>query len=231
MKKRVCAGNRVVLVATMLTIFLGAYALPGAVAQEKNTESSDGTQSIGVIPFFRGMSESGRSETVNVPVERLYFYTDSIAAESVQVLTDAVYKALENRHDIMLPLSRFDEIEKDVPRDETRDSIRTLAIRFGQALGAGLVCTGTVWRYKERVGGALGIQSPASVGFAVYLFDVKSKRLVWRARFEETQRSLSEDLLGIKAFLERGAKWITAAELARYGVKEMFKKYPLERTP
>ena len=231
MKNRACVGNGLVFVAMMLTILLGGFALPGAVAQEKNTEFSGQTQSIGVIPFFRGKSKSDRSETVNVPIARLYFHTDNIAAESVQVLTDAVYKALDNRYDTMLPLSRFDETEKDVPRDETRDSIRTLAVRFGQALEAGLVCTGTVWRYKERVGGALGIQSPASVGFAVYLFDVKGKRLVWRARFEETQRSLSENLLGIKAFFEKGAKWVTAAELARYGVKEMFKKYPFRTTP
>ena len=233
MKNRKCVWSGLVFVALMLIMLIGGYSLPCAVAQEENTASAGQTLSLGVIPFFRGMSESDRSETVNVPIASLYFHKDNIAAESVQVLTDAVYKGLENRHDpdIMLPLSRFDEKEKDLPRDEMRDSIQTLAIRFGQAVGASLVCTGTVWRYKERVGGALAIQSPASVGFAVYLFDVKGKRLAWRARFEETQRSLTENLLGIKAFFERGAKWVTAEELARYGVKEIFKKYPFRVAP
>ena len=232
MKNRQCIWNGLVFVAMTLAMLIGGYPLPCAVAQEENTVLADQTRPIGVVPFFRGKSASGGGETVKVPIAKLMLQPDHIAAESVQVITDAVYKELENRHpDTLLPLPRFDEKEKDVPRDETRDSIQSLSLMLDKAMEAGFVCTGTMWRYKERVGSALGIQSPASVGFAVYLFDVKGKRLVWRARFEETQRSLSENLLGIKAFFERGAKWVTAEELTRYGVKVIFKKYPFRIAP
>jgi len=29
------------------------------------------------------------------------------------------------------------------------------------------------------------------------------------------------------AFIKKGAKWLSADELARYGVREVFKKFPL----
>jgi hypothetical protein len=86
---------------------------------------------------------------------------------------------------------------------------------------------GTVWRYKERVGGALAVQSPASVAFAIYVIEVATGKTVWKAKFDETQRPLSENILEAKRFLKRGAKWLSANELAQYGVKEIFKGFPL----
>ncbi|UCD72191.1 MAG: hypothetical protein JSW70_04125 [Syntrophobacterales bacterium] len=83
---------------------------------------------------------------------------------------------------------------------------------------------GTVWRYEERIGGAMGAFSPASVAFVVYPIDVPSGKMLWRAKFDETQRSLFENVLDSWAFLKKGAKWLSADELARYGVREVFKK-------
>jgi len=86
---------------------------------------------------------------------------------------------------------------------------------------------GTVWRYEERGGGPAGSFSPASVAFAVYLIDVTSGRMVWNGSFNETQRSLSDNVLDTWAFMKKGAKWLSAAELARYGVGDVFTKFPL----
>jgi hypothetical protein len=50
--------------------------------------------------------------------------------------------------------------------------------------------------------------------------------MLWQAKFDKTQRSLSEDILDARAFFKKGAKWLTADQLARYGVNEIFKKFP-----
>jgi hypothetical protein len=50
--------------------------------------------------------------------------------------------------------------------------------------------------------------------------------MLWKGRFEETQKSLSENILEAKSFFKKGAKWLTADDLALYGVKEIFRKYP-----
>jgi hypothetical protein len=65
------------------------------------------------------------------------------------------------------------------------------------------------------------------VAFTLYLIDVANGRMPWTASFVETQRPLSENILDTRRFLQRGAKWLTADELARWGVKEIRKKSPL----
>jgi hypothetical protein len=86
---------------------------------------------------------------------------------------------------------------------------------------------GNVWRYRERVRDEWESQKGASVAFEIYLIEVPSGKTVWRAKFDETQRSLTDNVLGAKLLLKKGAKWISADELARYGVDEVFKKFPL----
>ncbi len=73
-----------------------------------------------------------------------------------------------------------------------------------------------VYRFQERQGGNFSVAKPASVGFHTHLYDQKS--LVAVFVFDETQQPLSENVLRFPTFLKRGARWITASELAREGV-------------
>ena len=70
------------------------------------------------------------------------------------------------------------------------------------------------------------MKRPAAVSFAVYLIDVASGKMLWKAKFEETQRSLSENVLNTETFFKRKDEWLTAYELARFGVIEVFKTFP-----
>jgi len=75
----------------------------------------------------------------------------------------------------------------------------------------------TTWR--ERVGSAAGVESPASVAIDFYLIDVKQERMI-RSRYEETQEALLENLYKAKKFAARGGKWVTATRLAQDGIDE-----------
>jgi len=55
---------------------------------------------------------------------------------------------------------------------------------------------------------------------------VSTGALLWSDSFSETQRSLSENLMVAKEFFEMGMRWLTADQLALYGVKELLKKFP-----
>ncbi len=97
---------------------------------------------------------------------------------------------------------------------------------MGEKTGAEAVLTGVVTRYEEREGGPLGVKKPASIGFEVNLINTIDGTLLWSGRYAETQKSLAEDLGMIFTFFKRKGKWLTAEELARYGVEDVLKTLP-----
>jgi hypothetical protein len=94
------------------------------------------------------------------------------------------------------------------------------ARKLGELVYADAVISGRVVRYRERVGEELGVKSPASVTFVLELWDVRRGDIIWSARFDETQKPLSENIFAIGEFAQRGAKWLTAEELMHEGVKK-----------
>jgi len=221
--------NRLVIVSTLLVLLIAGFNPGQSFAQSESGTSVVTVEKIAVMPFFKGMYGSRLNETLSMPISQLSYNPQNVPQGSAEILTELVNRSLQNRYDEKLvPLSKVKETAAQTGHDETRDTIQTVALKTGRALGTPLIFAGNIWRYKERVGSAIGVQSPASVAFAIYLFDVPAGKILWMAKFEETQRSLLENLLRVGAFFERGAKWLTARELASYGIKELIKKSPLE---
>lgn len=73
-----------------------------------------------------------------------------------------------------------------------------------------------IYRFQEREGGNFSVVRPASVGFHVHLYEGDKLSDVFV--FDETQQPLSDNIFRFFTFLRRGAKWITAGELAREGI-------------
>jgi hypothetical protein len=72
----------------------------------------------------------------------------------------------------------------------------------------------------------MGVDKPASVAFDLHLVRVRDGRVAWTGKFDETQRPLSDNLLKIGTFFKRGAKWLTAEELASAGMGETLTALP-----
>lgn len=75
-----------------------------------------------------------------------------------------------------------------------------------------------LFRYEERVGGNLGVDKPAGVGFHMHLMENNVLKHVFT--FDEDQQALSENLFNIGKFFRRGAKWLTAEELSRDAINQ-----------
>lgn len=104
-----------------------------------------------------------------------------------------------------------------------------LALKTGKAVGADVVIMGRVQKYTERMGGPLGSERPASVGFVVTMISVGDGQALWSGEYYETQKTLSEDVNTLPLFIKRGGKWLTARELADYGLDEMIKTLPKKK--
>jgi hypothetical protein len=92
--------------------------------------------------------------------------------------------------------------------------------RIGEQVYADAVMVGRVLRYRERVGDEWGAKSPASVAFLLELVDVRRGDLIWSARFDETQKPLSDNIFALGQISQRGIRWLTADQLMEDGVRK-----------
>ncbi|HBH80147.1 MAG TPA: hypothetical protein DDY39_10005 [Nitrospira sp.] len=95
------------------------------------------------------------------------------------------------------------------------------AVAVAKRLKTDAALIGLVSMYQERVGSRLGAHPPAIVGFQAKVIAVDGQ-VLWAGEYYERQRPMTEDLLG---FLQRWS-FVTAAELAEYGVDEVLKEFP-----
>jgi hypothetical protein len=226
MKKTNSSGpSRTLASALALALLLGVC--PGFAEQTDPAIPSVTVEKIGVMPFFKGSFGSSITESLVCPVCELVYDPQTLSPDCDKVLTQYVQEALEKKHgDRVTPQPLVAKTYAQLPFDDRRDTPLALSQRVGKLLGANLMAVGSVWRYRERKGGAGAVASPASVAFVLHLVDVESGKILWSKSFVETQRSLSENILNVKAFFDQGAKWLTADELASYGVQEILKEFP-----
>jgi hypothetical protein len=92
--------------------------------------------------------------------------------------------------------------------------------KIGEMVYADAVIVGRVERYRERIGNEWGAKSPASVAFVLNLIDVRRGDTVWSARFDETQKPLSENIFALGQIGERGIRWLSAEQLTSEGVRK-----------
>jgi TolB-like protein len=184
-------------------------------------------EKIAVMPFLKGRFGTDLSGLLNCPLCQISFDKENLAPDCDKTLTLYLQEALERRHeDMTVPLRQVATAYGQIPLNEEKDTPLSVARELGKRLGADYVFVGTVWRYLDRKGGRAAAETPASVGFALFFIEVSTGALLWNDSFSETQRSLSENIMAAKEFFEMGGRWLTADELALYGVKELMKKFP-----
>ena len=125
--------------------------------------------------------------------------------------------AIYGKYEVLEPLatSRVLPLVGQVPMTE-----------IGRRLGVDVLVFGVINRFQERVGGPMSVRSPASVYFEISMVDARSGRKVWYAVFDQTQKSLSDDITNLRNFMRGGGKWLTAREFADVGIAEMVEKFP-----
>ena len=88
------------------------------------------------------------------------------------------------------------------------------------------VLTGVILRYAQRDGHALSVDRPASVAYEAYLISARDGAMLWRARFDETQKPLLDNLLLVGRFLQGGGGWQTSETLTRIGLERVLETFP-----
>ncbi len=182
-----------------------------------------GSERLLVLPFTNLSALHGDNATVRSPVTGKVFETGPVTQDAVSVLNDHLWDQIRSQTSFQ-PVAAVGTGRLRQSLTEMRETgvseIRVLTTA-GRASNADLVMAGYLYRFKERDGGRYSIKSPASVAFELHLLRVADGELLWSGDYNETQLPLSDDLLKLGTFVQRGAKWVTAAEMARPAINEM----------
>jgi hypothetical protein len=179
---------------------------------------------VAVVPFVDLAAAYGPNTSVRGPLTRQVFVTDTVATHGELFMTKTLRRLLRNE-----PTVRWVTIEAPETAISTRSDSRPELIRLLRSLGrrhqADGVLIGYLYAFRERRGGALGVESPAYVAFELVLVSVETGQLIWQPKFSETQEPLNQNLFELGKFIQRKGRWVTAREMASQALREMIETY------
>jgi hypothetical protein len=234
------------LMPQLLTLMVLAYMIAGCSGWKVTTKSSDQLprytiRSIALVPFTAITTPQVRDRGDAVPstpeslrrvestmaapppgVQQPPRQATAIPAHAPELITKLFWKRLQSREGVqVLPL--VDSVKASAAEGALSTArLEAAAASVAKKLKADAALMGFVSTYQERVGSQLGADPPASVGFEVKVVAADG-RVLWVGQYYERQRPLTEDFVG---FVKRSGMFVTAEELAEYGVDEILKKFP-----
>ncbi len=182
---------------------------------------------IAVIGFRPGLPSGQTPGLVRSPISGAVFSAEPVSEEVADRLSNSLFEMLTKKDN-----------QKWVPPREAASAFSSLAssnpmltdreiyVQIGKALSADGVLGGHVYRWHEREGTDYAASWPASVAFDLYLMSVGDGAILWKARFDKTQASLSENLFDIQTFLKAKGRWMTVGELGNLGLTEVVETFP-----
>jgi hypothetical protein len=181
-----------------------------------------------VLPFHNMSELYGPNANVRCPICGRIFITGDVPDKATTYLRDELISMLkEGKYYTKMVTSDSQWGDTDLMSNNNKSmSEIELLLAAGRAAKADAVMVGYLYRYQQRVGSKISVDTPASVAFGIHLIDVKTGRQLWRGSFDETQHSLSENLFNIKTFIKRKASWVTADEMAVSGLKDVLETLP-----
>ena len=184
---------------------------------------------LAVLGFIPALRPGQNAKAVIDPITGSVFMAEPIPSEQAHDLSVALYQlVLKQKRYRLIPLGRARGalMDLEITKPELQDTPLQFFKEVGQKVGADMVLAGYLYRWRERQGEAYGVTQAASVAFSVNLISVRDGRVLWAAKFDRTQHSLSENLLDVRMFFKGKGRWMTARELAVYGLETIWKKAP-----
>jgi len=207
---------------TLAVFLLGACAAQAPIVQFQSDMTP--IEAVAIAPFENLAQRLESGTSVRSPISGWIFVTNPVSIGADRFLTgqlvshvqrDTAFEILPPGEPAALPEAVLDSSGRQ------GNLLEQLSQR-GRGLGADAVFAGHVYRFRERAGGELSVQSPASVGFEIFLIDCRQPRVLWSAVYDYTQQGLSDNLLGVGNFFRRGGRWVTAEELATGAMDHIF---------
>jgi hypothetical protein len=155
--------------------------------------------------------------------------TDQLVRETVTVpmsagdtVTQLLWSRLKARQGVtvLAPSEAAKVLASQSTTQSPTGQLPAVAVAKQLKVDASLI--GQVLMYQERVGGRFGASPPATVGFEAKVIAADGQ-VLWVGNYYERQRPMIEDVMG---FIQRRGMFVTAEELATYGVEHLLLEFP-----
>jgi hypothetical protein len=155
--------------------------------------------------------------------------TDQLVRETVTVpmsagdtVTQLLWSRLRTRQGVtvLAPSEAAKVLASQSTTQSPAGQLPAVAVAKQLKVDASLI--GQVLMYQERVGGRFGASPPATVGFEAKVIAADGQ-VLWVGNYYERQRPMTEDVMG---FIQRHGMFVTAEELATYGVEHLLLEFP-----
>jgi hypothetical protein len=162
----------------------------------------------------------GRAVPLNI--EQPLSQTVSVPTGAGDIVTQLLWSRLQARQGVTV-LSPNEAAKALMTQAASQPSAgQSPAVTVARQLKADASLIGQVRVYQERVGGRFGASPAATVGFEAKVVAADGQ-VLWEGNYYERQRPMTEDLMG---FIQRRGVFVTAEELAAYGVEHMLNEFP-----
>ena len=175
------------------------------------------------IPVPQGARRSDMAIAVSPSTDQYVRQTVTVPVDAGATVTQLLWSQLRARQGVTV-LSP-NEAAKALTTSQATSlppTGQSQAVMVAKQLKADASLIGQVLVYQERVGGRFGASPPATVGFEAKVVAADGQ-VLWEGNYYEKQRPMIEDVMG---FIERRGVFVTAEELASYGVKHMLLEFP-----
>ena len=169
-----------------------------------------------------GARRSDMAISVPPNTEQPLRQTVAVPTDAGDIVTQLLWSRLRTRQGVtVLPPSEAAKVLTS-PATSQPSAVQSPAVTVAKQLKADASLIGQVLVYQERVGGRFGASPPATVGFEAKVVAADGQ-VLWEGNYYERQRPMTEDFMG---FIQRHGVFVTAEELASYGVDQMLLEFP-----
>jgi hypothetical protein len=189
--------------------------------------SSLSIKSVVVSGFHPSISSGGEPKIVRSPLTGAVFMAEPVSEEVARELTNRLFERLVEKgaYELSPPGQASGVYSKLLSSDPVLTDAEILQ-RMGRAFSSDAVLSGYVYRWRERIGTDYAVNTPASVAFDLCLISSLDGAVLWKDRFDKTQKSLSENLFDFSTFLKSKGRWMRAQELAAVGLADLVENLP-----
>lgn len=175
---------------------------------------------IAVLPMDRASAQSGQERPTCVLSDALSDI-HKITPEANSEVTHLLFQAFQgDQRFLIVSEGQCIGLLNSLLAADIKASRLQLIQAFGKELKVDAVLYSELFRFEDRIGGEYSVKRSASVAFTLQIIRVSDGAILWRNTFDETQQSLMENLLKAGLYRKTGLRWLTATELADYGLNQ-----------